>query len=94
VLAYHVQPEPDVCEVCKYAVEQNLDVAYQHALVRLATVLLLGDLGDIEGDTARFSSLVVSRVGEEPGPVHYLEPYHWYWALFFEPEIGLSRRRQ
>lgn len=92
MLAYHVLPDPGTCEVCTYAVEQGLDNAYEHALIRLATGLLLRDLADVEG-TARFSSVVVSRVGEEPGPVHHLWPHHWYWALFFEPEVRLSRRR-
>lgn len=89
---YHVQPEPDSCEVCGYAVEQGLDVAYEHARIRMLTGFLLQDLRELEGATARFSSLAVSQIGEEPGPVHYLGPHHWYWALFFEPEVQLGLR--
>lgn len=76
--------------MCQYAVNHGLDCAYEHARSRLATVLLQQDLEDLHGATTRLSSLAVSQSGFEPGPVHALDPRHWFWAIFHEPRIRLS----
>ena len=39
-------------------------------------------------------SLAVSTVGVEPGPVHRMEPRHWYWAIWHERDVVLSLRKR
>jgi hypothetical protein len=34
MLPYHVQPDTSACEVCEYSVREQIDVAYEHALIR------------------------------------------------------------
>jgi hypothetical protein len=91
VLERHDPPSPDACDVCKYAVERGVDCEAEHALTRLATMLLIYDLQDASGPT-RLSGLAVGTFGVEPGPVHRVEPRHWYWALMHEPDIQLVLR--
>lgn len=93
MLDYHREPIPDVCDVCRYAVEHSLDCGYEHARARLATLFLQQDLEDLEG-TTRLSSIAVSHTGFEPGPVHPLDPRHWFWAMFYEPQVRLSWREE
>jgi hypothetical protein len=93
VLEYHSDPVPDACDVCKYAVEHELDCGYEHARTNLARAWLVEDLAEA-GESVRLSSVAVSAAGVEPGPVHQLEPRHWFWAMFFEPEIRISLRRR
>jgi len=90
MLDYHVEARPDLCDVCRYAVEHELDTAYEHARTRLATVFLQQDLEEIAPATTKLDSLAVSRSGIEPGPVHDLDPRHWFWGIYFEPRIRLS----
>lgn len=90
MLAFHRDPLPTVCEACAYAVERNLDCAYEHARTRAATNFLLQDLEDLAGGSASLRGLAVSSTGVEPGPVHELDPRHWYWAIYFSPEVQLS----
>jgi hypothetical protein len=94
VLEYHVQPQPDTCDVCKYAVEYDSDCAYEHARARVATAFLLEDLQELApGETTKLDSVAVVSTGVEPGPVHALDPRHWFWAMYYEPVIRLSLRR-
>jgi hypothetical protein len=90
MLQYHARPEPDACDVCRYAVEHALDCGYEHARTRVATAFLLEDLEELHGATTRLSSLAVAEAGFEPGSVHPLEPRHWFWAMFHEPRIRVS----
>lgn len=90
MLDYHREPRAGECDVCDYSLEQGLDVAYEHARARLATLFLRQDLEEIAPATTRLSSLAVSGSGPEPGPVHDFEPRHWFWAIFYEPLIRLS----
>lgn len=90
MLGFHEPPIPGTCEVCSFAIEHGLDPRYEHALTRLATLWLLQDLDDLAGQPARLSALAVRSAGVEPGPVHELDPRHWYWAMFYEPEIRIS----
>ena len=94
MLDYHVNPLPNSCDVCRYAVQNELDCAYEHARARVALVWLLQDLQSLEGESASLSSLAVESVGIEPGPVHPLEPRHWYWAMFYSPEIRISLKNR
>lgn len=93
MLDYHDQPNAD-CDVCRYAVRHDLDCGYEHARARVALAWLLQDLEELSGGVAALSSLAVEAVGIEPGPVHPLEPRHWFWALFFAPEIGIILRNR
>jgi hypothetical protein len=74
---------------CRYAVDREPDRGYEHARARLATVFLQQDLEELDGAT-KLSSVAVTRSGFEPGPVHPLEPHHWFWAMFYEPRVRLS----
>ena len=93
MLEYHAEPVPEVCDVCKYMVEHELDCGYEHARTNVALAWLIQDLGDA-GESVRLSAVAVSGAGVEPGPVHPLEPRHWFWAMFHEPEIRISLRRR
>ncbi len=92
MLDYHRAPQPDTCDACEYAVTHDLDCAYEHALVRLATLSLLEDLGALAGETTRLDALAVRSSGVEPGPLHALDPRHWFWAMLYEPDIRISVR--
>lgn len=90
MLAFHPRPEPQGCDVCKYAIEHELDCGYEHARARIASAFLLQDLEELGGGTTKLDSLAVTEVGLEPGPVHPLELRHWFWAMFYEPTIRIS----
>lgn len=90
MLELHNPPVPAACDVCKYAVEHQIDPQYEHARTRLATLWLLQDLEDLSGEPARLSGLVIYSAGVAPGPVHELEPRHWFWAMFYESDIRLT----
>ncbi|MFN8585404.1 MAG: hypothetical protein U0446_08815 [Dehalococcoidia bacterium] len=92
MLDYHREPRAGECDVCDDSLQHQLDLPYEHARVRLATVFLTQDL-EIEPETTKLSSLAVSRSGLEPGPVHDLDPRHWFWAICDEPGIRLSWER-
>lgn len=93
MLERHNPPVPGSCEVCRSALATGLDVEYEHALVRLATNLLVSDLEDIGGGPATFASVAVSFFPPvDRGPIHAFQPRHWYWALFFEPRVGVVLR--
>jgi hypothetical protein len=95
MLERHNPPQPDFCEVCRNALASGLDVENEHALVRLATQLMLGDLDELDGGPARFSSVAVSSFPPvDRGPRHYFEPRHWFWALYFEPAVGVVLRKE
>ena len=94
VLNFHEVPQPEACDVCRYAQEQQLDCAYEHARARVATSFMIQDLSDLNGRTASLGSLAVASVGVEPGPVHPIEPRHWFWAMFFAPEIRIGLRER
>ena len=93
MLDFHDIPQVEVCDVCRYAVEYQLDCAYEHARTRLTAMFLLQDLADLDGGTASLQGLAVSSFGVEPGPVHSVEPRHWYWAMFYYPEVRIGLRR-
>ena len=92
MLEYHSTPQPATCDVCLYSVEHDLNCGYEHARARVATALLLEDLENLEGESAALSALALTRFGKEPGPVHPLEPRHWYWAMFHASDIRISWR--
>lgn len=93
MIDYHGEPVPEICDVCKYAVEYELDCGYEHARTNVASMWLVQDL-EAAGESVRLAAVAVSAAGVEPGPVHRLEPRHWFWAMFFEPRIRISLRRQ
>ncbi|MSP22553.1 MAG: hypothetical protein EXR66_05995 [Dehalococcoidia bacterium] len=71
----------------------GLDVENEHALVRLATSLLVGNLADMGGGPTAFASVAVGFFPPvDRGPIHAFQPRHWYWALFFEPRVGVVLR--
>jgi hypothetical protein len=91
MLDFHRQPQPDICDVCLYVEEHELDCAYEHARARLATTFLLEDLAALpRQETTRLSALAVRSSGFAPGPVHPIDPRHWFWAMYHEPEIRIS----
>ena len=91
MIDYHGEPVPEICDVCKYAVEHDLDCGYEHARTNVASIWLVEDLIEA-GEPVRLRAVAVSAAGVEPGPVHKLEPRHWFWAMFPEPRIGISPR--
>lgn len=92
MLDFHEEPRPEACDVCRYVLDHALDCAYEHSRTRVATAFLLSDLEDLTGGSASLSSLAVAAAGVEPGPVHPLEPRHWFWAMFHHPDIRISLR--
>jgi len=90
MLDYHVDAQPGMCDVCDYAAEHGLDLPYEHALVRIATLSLVEDLAQLHGGTTRLGAVALSHTGVEPGPVHEFDPRHWFWAMLYEPRIRLS----
>lgn len=94
MLERHNPPVPETCDVCRYAVNRKVDSDCEHARVRLATLWLVHDLEELEDQSARLSGLTIGTVGVEPGPVHELEPRHWYWALLYEPDFRVSLNRR
>lgn len=94
MLQRHNPAVPAVCEVCEFAVEHGLDVENEHALVRLATHILIGDLAAMDGGPAALQGLAVSTFPPvDRGPQHEIAPRHWYWALYFEPRLKVSHER-
>ena len=78
-----------------YAVERpGTDLRYEHGLVNLAGDLLVDDLANAGDEPLMLRSLAVSTVGVEPGPVHRMEPRHWYWAIWHERDVVLSLRKR
>jgi len=90
VLSRHPQPVPDVCDVCRYALDHHTDSETEHALARLATTIVIEALDDLDGGPAAFPGLVVFTFPPvDTGPIHRLEPRHYFWAVFHEPRIRL-----
>ena len=88
MLSRHPSPQPDSCEVCKHASDHNLDSESEHALTRLATMMMVESLRE-SGGTAQMQRLATSwDVGV--GPVHLMDPRHWHWALFFESSLRIQ----
>ena len=78
-----------------YAVEHpGTDLRYEHGLVNLAGDLLVDGLANAGDEPLMLRSLAVSTVGVEPGPVHRMEPRHWYWAIWHERDVVLSLRKR
>ena len=76
-----------------YAVERpGTDLRGEHALVNLATYLMMSDLALAGGGPLPLRSLAVNTTGVEPGPIHEMEPRHWYWAIWHERDVVLSLR--
>ncbi len=90
MIEFHSEPIVEICDVCKYASAHELDCGYEHARTNVATAWLIEDLS--EADSLPLRSLAVSAAGVEPGPVHELEPRHWFWAMWYEPNIRISLR--
>ena len=89
----HATPTPDTCDICRYAIEHaGSDLRYEHGLVNLACAFLVQDLADAGGGPLPLRALAVHTSGVEPGPVHRIEPRHWYWALWHERDVVLSLR--
>lgn len=89
----HADPTPETCDICRYVVGQpDSDLRSEHGLVNLATYLLLSDLALAGGGPLPLRSLAVGTSGIEPGPVHEMEPRHWYWAIWHERDVLLSLR--
>jgi len=87
VLERHPEPIPDACEVCRYAQQNNLDSESEHALTRLATMMIIGTLQEDDSHSARMQRLATEAWDVGRGPVHLLAPRNWHWALFFEPAL-------
>ena len=84
---------PDTCDICKYVVEHTgADLRLEHGLVNLAGDLLTSDLMDAGGGPLPLRALAVHTAGVEPGPVHRMDPRHWYWAIWHERDVLLSLR--
>jgi hypothetical protein len=95
VLNRHPNPVPDVCDVCRYAVDHNTDAETEHALTRLATLVLSEGLSGVGGGPAALPGLVVfSFPPIDRGPVHRFEPRHYFWAMFHELDIQLVLRQE
>ena len=92
MIDYHGEPVPEICDVCKYAVEHDLDCGYEHGRTNVATAWLVEALEEAR-ESVRLRAVAVSAAGVEPGPVHILEPRHWFWAMVHEPDIRISLRR-
>ncbi len=90
MIEFHSEPIVGICDVCKYATTHDLDCGYEHARANVATAWLIQDLSEVESLPLR--ALAVSAAGVEPGPVHDLEPRHWFWAMWFEPNVRISLR--
>lgn len=78
--------------MCRYALDKDMDSENEHALARLATMILLQDLDDLDGGPARLSALASATFPAVGAVVHTIEPRHWYWAMFHEPDLQLVRR--
>ena len=37
MIEYHGEPVPEICDVCKYAVEHDLDCGYEHGRTNIAS---------------------------------------------------------
>ena len=86
---------PDACDICKYVVESpGVDLRYEHGLVNLAMFHLVALLTEAGGGPLPLRSLAVHTSGAEPGPVHRMEPRHWYWAIWHERGVLLSLREE
>ncbi len=96
LLDRHLPPAPESCDVCKYAIEHELDIESEHARTRTATMILLVDLAELE-HPARMSSLATTTFPPVGDVVHAIEPrhwhWHWHWALLHEPELVVGLRR-
>ncbi len=90
MIEFHAEPIVEACDVCRHAVAHELDCGYEHGRTNVATAWLIEDLSEAESLPLR--SLAVSAAGIEPGPVHHLEPRHWFWAMWYEPNIRISLR--
>ena len=94
MLERHPEPIPGICDVCRYAMDEGLDNESEHALTRLATLLLIHDLEEMGGGPLRLSGLAVSIFPPvDQGPQHPIAPRHWFWAIFHEPDVQLVLRR-
>ena len=90
MLERHNPPEPDACDVCRYAIDNGVDVEHEHAMTRLAFMLLDEALAAMGGGPARLSGLAVSTFPPiDVGPIQRLEPRHYYWALFHSPTLQI-----
>jgi hypothetical protein len=94
LLDYHRVPVPATCDVCQYVSGQQINCANEHALVRLATNLLIEKLQELQPrETTHLAALAVRETGwVTSGPSHSLEPRHWFWAIYHAPEIRLGLR--
>lgn len=88
VLARHSIPQPESCEVCRYSDDHETDHESEHALTRLATIMIVEALREA-GGSSHMQSLATSwDIGV--GPVHVIEPRHWHWSLFFERSLRIQ----
>ena len=60
--------------------------------MNLAAAILVEDLRAAGGGPLPVRALHVGSIGVEPGPVHRLEPRHWFWALWVERDVVLMLR--
>ncbi len=61
-------------------------------MTEVAISYLLADLGDLGGGPTQLRGIAVDSIGVEPGPVHPIEPRHWYWALIEYPDFAIVLR--
>ena len=88
LVEYHEQLRPEVCEVCRYAVEHpEYDARLEHTLTRFAQVTMASDLRDA-GQPLRMMSIYHETIGY-PGPETRIDPRHWTLGLLEAPEIRL-----
>ena len=89
----HATLTAEICEVCRYVSEQRQgDLRREHGLTNLAAAILVEDLRAAGGDPLPVRALHVGSIGVEPGPVHRLEPRHWFRALWVERDVVLMLR--
>ena len=89
MLSRHPTPIPESCDVCAYAAKHQLDPESEHALTRLATMMMIQSLGESGGGPSRMQRLAMAAWDPGKGAIHELAPRHWHWALFFEPALQI-----
>ena len=86
---------PETCDVCRAAIRFDWHLENEHASTNLATHILFEALDTVDGSPAGLPGLVTeSFPPHDEGPQHTLRPRHYYWAIFHEPALLLSKREE
>ncbi len=93
MLERHDPPQPDACDLCRYALDHGTEAGDEHALARLAFLILEEALSQEPARRARLSGIALRRFPPvDRRPIHTLEPRHYFWALFFSPTFQIVLR--